>query len=118
MPGKEYYFEKIESEFASAHEALKIGNEGRARVCARRAVGHAIEWFLTKFPGEGWGTDAMTRLVRLREDKGFPEDIHEAAARLTARVSGQFTHPYKINPEEDARIIVDYVRKMMDDGSH
>jgi len=117
MPGKEYYLEEIEKEFASAREALKIGNDGKARVCARRAVGHALEWYLTKFPGEGWGMDAMTRLVKLKEDKSFPEEIREAAARLTARISGQFTYPYKTNPEEDAGIIVDYVRKMMDNGS-
>lgn len=64
MPGKDYYFKKIEKEFASAREALKIGNDGKARVCARRAVGYATEWFLTKFPGDGWGMDAMTRLAK------------------------------------------------------
>ena len=117
MPGKEYYSERIETEFASAREALELGNDGKVRVCARRAVGHAIEWFLTKFSGEGWGSDAMTRLTRLRDDKSFPQEIRDAAARLTARITGQFTYPHKTNPEEDAVIIVGYVRKMMEDGS-
>ena len=38
----------IEQELAEAEEALKIANEGKIRVCARRAVGLADEVWLAK----------------------------------------------------------------------
>ena len=38
----------IEKELTAAEAALKIGNEGKIRVCARRAVGLADEVWLAK----------------------------------------------------------------------
>ena len=38
-----YNLEKINLEFQTAEKAIYEGNEGKARVCARRAVGFAIQ---------------------------------------------------------------------------
>lgn len=40
--------EQIEQEFALAEQARARGNEGQARVCARRAAGIAIREYLTR----------------------------------------------------------------------
>ena len=114
MPTKEYYFELIEKEFSTAREALKMGNDGKARVCARRAAGLAIAWFLSEHPNPAWGMDAMTQLLHLKEDPEFPQEIRDAAIHLTTKISERFTYPFSSDPMADARLIVHYFQSRMD----
>jgi hypothetical protein len=113
MPAKEYYFEQIEKEFATAREALKAGNDGKARVCTRRAAGQAITWFLASHPRQGWGRDAMNQLLQLKDDASFPLEIRDAAVRLTTKISVRFTYPFTTNPIDDARLIINHIEKVM-----
>jgi hypothetical protein len=113
MPAKEYYFEQIEKEFAIAREAIRTGNAGKARVCARRAAGQAITWFLSKFPRPGWQPDALSQLQRLNSDESFPPTVRDAAQRLTTKISDRFTYPFSTNPIEDARVIIEYITSQM-----
>ena len=114
MPAKEYYFEQIEKEFETAREALKTGNDGKARVCSRRAAGQAITWFLTQNPRQGWGTDSMGQLSRLKNDPMFPQEIREAAVRLTTKISDRFTYPFTTSPIDDAQRIINHISKLME----
>ena len=114
MPQKEFYLERIDKELASAHDALHIGNEGKARVCARRAAGQAIAWFLTANIRQGWGTDAMNQLRHLRDDPSFPREVRDAATRLTTKISEEFTYPFPTPPIEDAQIIITAITGIMD----
>lgn len=113
MPTKEYYFEQIDKEFAVAREAITAGNEGKARVCARRAAGQATTWFLSKFPRQGWQPDALNQLQRLSNDESFPQHVRDAAQRLTTKISDRFTYPFSANPLEDARMIIDHISSRM-----
>jgi len=113
MPDREYYFGQIEKEFATASEAIQSGNEGKARVCSRRAAGQAIAWFLTKFSRKGWGTDALSQLTHLAQDATFPGEIRDAAVRLTTKISDRFTYPFTSQPVEDARRIIDHIETIM-----
>jgi len=100
---------EIETELAQAHKAREAGNEGQARVCARRAAGIAIrEWYRRRF-GTGWHGDALKQLQRLQEDVLVPERVREAARRLTTRVDFDHTLPFEDDPIEDARGIVEFV---------
>ena len=114
MPSKEFYLEQIEKEFTTAREALKIGNDGMARVCARRAIGQAITWMLSQYPRDGWGADAMGQLKKLRDDESFPKEVRDAAIRLATKITQQFTSPFSTNPIEDAGIIIKHVKKIME----
>jgi len=114
MPTREYFIEHIEKELAAASEARANENEGRARVCARRAAGYALAWHLTKHPRAKWGSNAMSPLSAMKDDQSFPPAIREAAARLTRKISDRFTYPFATAPVEDAKIIVDYVQSRMD----
>ena len=114
MPKKTYYFEQIEKELATAREALKTGNEGKARVCARRAAGQAIVWFMTKFPRPDWGADALSQLAHLQDDRTFPREIRDAAVRLTTKISDRFTYPFTSKPVDDARLIVGHIETIME----
>ena len=114
MPSKEYYFEQIEKEFAAAREALQSGNDGKARVCSRRAAGHAIRWFLERHSEKKWGADAMNQLSHLRDDASFPVNVRDAATRLTTKISDRFTYPFTTNPIDDAQCIITHISTLME----
>ena len=115
MPTREFYIERIEYEFTTAGIARTAGNDGRARVCARRAAGLAITWFCSKFPRSAWRTDAMSQLRHLKDDESFSSNVRDAATRLTTGITERFTYPFSTDPIEDARIIVNAIVKLMDD---
>ena len=113
MPTREFYNEQIEKEFAAAREAREVGNDGRMRVCARRAAGLAIRWFLSKHERDGWGSDALRQLQHLKEDEFFPQEVRDAAMRLITKVSDKFTYAFATDPVEDATLIVRYIESVM-----
>ena len=107
------FIDRIDAEIRSAEEALHNGNEGRARVCARRAAGEALAWFLTRFTRPHWKPDAMNRLVSLQSDPFFPAEVQSSAQRLTTRVTELFQYPFTQHPVDDARIIIQFIKETM-----
>ena len=108
MLNKEQVKEQIEKEFASAAHARSIGNDGMVRVCARRAAGAAITFWLQSHQRQGWGVDAMNQLKALQIEESMPEEIQEAARRLTTRITGQFTSEFSEDPLDDSKAIIGY----------
>jgi hypothetical protein len=98
----------IEKEFVVAEQARKSGNEGMVRVCARRASGAAIAYWLQSNPRSGWGADAMNRLRNMQLDTSIPHAVRDAALRLTTKITDHFTAPFPTSPIEDSKIIVTY----------
>jgi len=99
---------EIETELAQAQKAREAGNEGQARVCARRAAGIAIrEWYKRRL-GSGWHGDALKQLQRLQTDALAPENVRAAAQRLTTKVDFDHTLPFENDPIEDARRIIEF----------
>jgi hypothetical protein len=96
----------IERELAAAEAALKAANDGKARVCARRAVALATEAWLARFPVQRWGGDAMEHLRRIQQDASFPLPIRQAAERLSTPVTRQQAAPFTADPIGDARLII------------
>lgn len=82
------------------------GNEGRARVCARRAVGAALalRWSL------GPQANAYQLLMRAAADSGLPPDVRQAAQRLTRRVTEAHRLPHDEDPLDDARALLAWLR--------
>lgn len=113
MPTKEYYLEKIEKELHTAEETRKQGIEGRARVCARRGAGFAVAWLLTSRGQQVRDTDSLNLLKSLQNDSTIPDEVRAASMRLTARITPHFTYAFSTDPLEDARIIVDYVKRLL-----
>ena len=106
---------RVEKEFITARTALAAGNEGKVRVCARRAAGHALSWFLTKYPRTGWGNDMLSQLHAAKNEPTFPKEIRNAAERLTAKISDRFDYPVSVDPIDDAQSIVNYIRSLMEE---
>jgi hypothetical protein len=116
MVSGSFFSEQIEKELGMARAALQAGNAGKARVCARRACGRAITWFLTKFPHPNWNVDAVRQLQHLSQDQSVPVDVRNAATRLTTKISDQFLYPFSTHSIDDALVIVNHIKSLMTDG--
>ena len=96
----------IEQELAAAEAARQDNNDGKARVCARRAVARATEAWLARLPLPRWRGDAMAHLRHIQRDASFPLPIRQAAERLSAPVTRQHAGPFTTDPIADARLII------------
>ena len=108
--GAEALLNKIHKELGDARKARMNANEGRARVCARRAAGWAIA-ALNK-AGEGGSlaeANAYRYLQWFEQQERYPEQLRHAAARLTTRVDKRFALPFAEDPLDDAESIVRWV---------
>ena len=94
------------TELENAERARQTGNEGRARVCARRAAGSAARDFLTRHGVWLHDTSAYAALQALADFPGLAPDLRVAALHLTTRLTREFTLP------EDADLITD-ARKLI-----
>ena len=109
MLNKDEALQQIQKEFDTASEAKKVGNDGKVRVCARRAAGIAITIWLRTNSRAGWGTNAMSQLQCLALDPTMPPEVCEAAMRLTAKITSQFTSPFSTHPIDDSKIIIKHL---------
>lgn len=114
MQAKEFHLDQIKKELTNAQNALSVGNDGKARVCARRAAGQAISWYLKKFPEKKCGNDAVTQLRFITNDTSFSQEVRDAAVRLTTKISERFTYPFSTDPIEDARLVINYIEQVME----
>jgi alpha-beta hydrolase superfamily lysophospholipase len=99
----------IAQELAAAEAAWKEANEGKARVCARRAVALAAEAWLTRLSAPPWRGDAMKHLRQIQQHESFPLPIRQAAERLSTTVSRRQAAPFTTDPIGDAKVIVEYL---------
>ena len=111
---KRHVNELIEKEFATAAHARSIGNDGMVRVCARRAAGVAISFWLESHPREGWGVNAMNQLRAIQDEPSMPDNVKEAAGRLAAKITESFASPFRQDPLNDSRTIIDYLLAQTD----
>jgi hypothetical protein len=93
----------IEAELEQAERARLNGNEGRARVCARRAAGAAARLFLTRHGIRPRDSSAYTALQALVEFPGLAPDLRLAASHLITRVTEEFKLPMDADLISDAR---------------
>ncbi|GAB4428052.1 MAG: hypothetical protein Kow002_16950 [Anaerolineales bacterium] len=95
--------EKLQSEFEQAQAARAEGNEGKARVCARRAAGIAIREYYARQGHPIHTSSAYDLLKTLTAEPYLPADLKQAAAYLTLRVTEEFKLPVEVDLIETAR---------------
>src|SRR6187200_496668 len=83
----------MEAEFEKAEQARARGNEGQARVCARRAAGIAIREYLTRRGIRPPSVSAYDLLNLLKEDPSLSPGLKMIADHLTLRVTEEFKLP-------------------------
>ncbi len=84
-------------------------NPGRTRTSARRIAGIAIKELQSQPPHQLSGDDYLRALQSFANTKDLPAVVVEAAQRLQARLSHDFTSP-SVDPLGDAMIIVEFVK--------
>lgn len=96
---------EVAAELAHSVDAADEGNLGKARVCARRAVGKAfmISSYSTGFPSP---LSAAQCLKALTEMKDLPEEVRAAARRLATGVAEKGDVSISVKPVEDATAII------------
>ncbi|MBK9927958.1 MAG: hypothetical protein IPP66_22020 [Anaerolineales bacterium] len=103
--------EQIEKEFQLAEQARAKGNEGQARVCARRAAGIAIRDYLTRKGTPPRSASAYDLLNLLKDDPLLSSDLKLIADHLTLRVTEEFKLPIDADLVADARKLCDELLK-------
>ena len=94
---------EINVEFEKAAQARERGNEGQARVCARRAAGIAAREYLTRQGIRPPSVSAYDLLNLLKEDPHLSPDLRRIADHLTLRVTEEFKLPVDVDLIVEAR---------------
>jgi len=105
---KEIVIMNIDVELTRARRAMEEGNNGMARVCARRACGISISFWLEDNPRQGYGESAMNQLRSIQSDDTIPKEVKDAAERLTTHVTNQSDSPFTDHPIADAKILTNH----------
>ncbi len=100
---------QIQIELDRANQARAKGNEGQARVCARRAAGIAIREYLTRRGTHISSTSAYDLLNLLKEDSLLPPNLKLVADHLTLRVTEEFKLPVEADLIAEARILCEWL---------
>ena len=94
---------QLNIEFERADAARARGNEGQARVCARRAAGIAIREYYAR-RGQSVGTPSAYDLLQLlAEEPHLSPVLKQAAIYLTLRVTEEFKLPIDVDLLSEAR---------------
>lgn len=99
----------IQIEFDRAEQARAKGNEGQARVCARRAAGIAIREYFNHSETHAPAASAYDLLNLLKEDPQLPADLKQTAEHLTMRVTEEFKLPINADLIAEARKLCEWL---------
>lgn len=100
---------KIRNEMELAYGSRSGGNEGRARVCARRAAGWAVNLLRSDWAEREDLGSAYDSLRWLQQQAAASDTVRAAATRLTTRLTPELELPFSQDPLLDAERVIRYV---------
>ena len=95
------------NEIEKAKSARAQGNEGRSRVCARRAAGIIADQYFIRNGIPVSDPSAYSRLQLLNSLPNLPASIHEIIDHFTMHVSEEFKLPQDIDLIAEAVFLAD-----------
>jgi len=95
----------LQREFEMAQAARARGNEGQARVCARRAAGISLREYFHRRGSVARTRSAYDLLQEFTELDDTPPDLREIARHLTLRVTDEFKLPMEVDLVEEAQTL-------------
>lgn len=104
---------KLEDALRAADRARGAGEEGKARVHARRAAGWAAADYYQRVVGPSQPNGAVECLRWFATRSELPAELRQAARRLTVHVTADHVLPHPEDPLVDARVIVDSLARSM-----
>ena len=96
---------QIQKELLLAKQSRLEGNEGRARVCARRAAGAAAQSYLIEAGYPQKNKNVLQSLTQLRELNSTPDHVRNAVNWLLKRVDEDNTIPQRVDLISEAKVI-------------
>jgi hypothetical protein len=106
------YWQKANTEIIQAYRARQVSNEGKARVCARRAAGYAIKgYFFTK----GFPTSTPNAFALLNDDQvreRLPQELHLILDHLVLRVDADHNLPPQVDLFQETSRFVEVLHKL------
>ena len=93
----------VKSELEKAEQARARGNEGQARVCARRAAGIAAREYFTRQGIRVPSMSAYDLLNTIKTDPQVSLELQQIASHLTLRVNEEFKLPVNADLIAEAR---------------
>lgn len=84
-------------------------NEGKSRVCARRAVGFAISAYYAENSLRVGEMNAMSLIRSLRNEPGLPGHVEQALDALVMRVSPDHDLPDEVDLISSAQVVFDHL---------
>lgn len=106
---------QINQELARAEQARQKGNEGMARVCARRAAGFAALASLQKLGLDTHNLNGLDALHIVSKNTEFSTSIRRSAEFLTMRVTPDHQLPLKVDLLQQAREFINELTQWMED---
>jgi len=100
-------YAQIQAELDHAISARAEGNEGKARVCARRAAGIAAGEYLNNNGFPDPGPSAYDRLKYLCEIDQIPNEVSQVASHFLIRVTPEHILPMDIDLISEARWLIE-----------
>ena len=83
----ENWRDKTDQELSMAAAARRAGNEGRARVCARRAAGHVIGEYFARNQVEFTSESALERIRYMYSSPNIEPGLHELIGHFLVHTS-------------------------------
>jgi hypothetical protein len=105
--GKTQLRTKIDAELEQARQSRTSGNEGKARVCARRAVGFALAAHIHEKYAQPASRNAYLNLKWFAAQDDVPAELRLAAERLSTHVGADHVVPFKEDPLNDAQVLIE-----------
>ena len=94
---------QIEHDLATAENARALGNEGRARVCARRAAGIAIQVYYRSRGEQLNKNNVIDGLLKIKNDPLVDPNWKDFADLLLMRVTKNHSLPVQKDLIEETR---------------
>lgn len=106
MNSKQHWKKAIAMELRLAEDARKKGQEGRARVCSRRALGIAIGEYLDRMGIARPGPSAIERINLLLTIDEISEQGKEISRHMLIKVAEDHSIPSHIDLIAESRTLI------------
>lgn len=102
---EKYILQKIESELILAQRSRDSGNEGRSRVCARRAAGWAIQEYMRRQGEVLPTTNALDSIKFFAARDGLPKEVLDVLHHLTIKLEKDSLDEDAYYPIQDVDLV-------------
>lgn len=102
-------YPQIARELSQGQQAREQGLEGKARVCARRAVGIALRQYFSRRQPQLASLSVVDLIQTYQNKPGLSQDLQEICTHLLTRVDPDYNLPIPVDLLAEAEILVNAI---------